>query len=75
VVAATVFSTSMVQLSVSHEYIGIATGLAITARSVGGSIGTTIYASVLNSKLQDYLVTDVATPLAKAGLDPHLGPR
>jgi hypothetical protein len=70
VAAATVVSTTMIQLGVSHEYIGIATGLAITARSIGGSIGTAIYSTILSSKLQHYLVPDAATPLARAGVNP-----
>jgi hypothetical protein len=70
VAAGTVVSTAMIQLGVSHEYIGIATGLAITARSMGGSVGTTIYSSILASRIKHYLVPDVAKPLAQAGVDP-----
>lgn len=71
VAGATVVSTTMIQLGVSHEFIGIATGLAITMRSVGGSIGTVIYSSVLSSRFQDYLASDVANPLAQAGVSPE----
>lgn len=67
--AATIASTTMIQLGVSHEFIGIATGLAITMRSVGGSVGTTIYSSVLTSRFRTFLVSDAAVPLAKAGVD------
>ncbi|KAK1762784.1 trichothecene efflux pump [Phialemonium atrogriseum] len=72
--AATIVSTAMIQLGVPHEYIGIATGLAITMRSIGGSVGTTIYSSVLTSKLKHYLFQYAATPLAKAGVDPQTIP-
>ena len=46
--------------------IGIATSMAITARSMGGFIGTSLYTSILQSKLMHYLPTDVAIPLVKA---------
>jgi hypothetical protein len=40
--------------------------MAITARSMGGFIGTSLYTSILQSKLMHYLPTDVAIPLVKA---------
>jgi hypothetical protein len=45
--SAVVLSTSMIQLGVLHEYIGIATPMAIIARSIGGFIGTSLYTSIL----------------------------
>ncbi|KAF4447577.1 trichothecene efflux pump [Fusarium austroafricanum] len=70
VACATIASTSMIQLGVPHHFIGIATGLAITCRSVGGSIGTTIYSTVLSSRFRSYLASKAAKPLAMAGVDP-----
>jgi len=64
--AAVVLSTTMIQLCVPHEYIGIATSMAFAARFMGGFIGTSLYTSVLQSKLMHYLPTDVAIPLFKA---------
>ena len=75
VAAATVITTTMIQLGVPHEFIGVATGLAITMRSVGGSVATTIYSTVLSSRFKSYLVTDAAGPLAAAGVNPEsVGP-
>jgi hypothetical protein len=45
--AAVILSTTMIQLGVLHEYIGIATPMAIIARSIGGFIGTSLYTSIL----------------------------
>jgi hypothetical protein len=64
--AAVVLSTTMIQLCVPHEYIGIATSMAIAARSMGGFIETSLYTSVLQSKLIHYLPADVSIPLFKA---------
>ncbi|EFX00504.1 trichothecene efflux pump [Grosmannia clavigera kw1407] len=70
VASATIATTTMIQVGVSHEYIGIATGLAITARSVGGSVATTIYSTVLKSRFTTNLIDDAATPLIQAGVAP-----
>lgn len=64
--AALITSTTMIQLGVPHEYIGIATSMAITARSIGGVVGTAVYTSILQEKLIHYLPTDVAIPLFEA---------
>jgi hypothetical protein len=70
IAAGTVATTTMIQLGVDHEYIGVATGLAILARSMGGSVGTTIYTAVLRDRLTHYIVPDVAVPLVEAGVSP-----
>jgi hypothetical protein len=64
--AALIVSTTMIQLGVPHEYIGIATSMAVTARSMGGVIGTAVYPSILQERLIHYLPTDVAIPLFEA---------
>jgi hypothetical protein len=58
----------MVQLNIPHQYIGVAMGLVITARNVGGSIATTVYTVVLSNNLKSHLGLNIATALAKAGL-------
>lgn len=65
---ATVASNSMIQLAVPHQYLGVAMGLVITARNVGGSISSTVYTVILNNQLTEHLGTNVGMALAKAGL-------
>jgi hypothetical protein len=38
-----IISTAMVQMVVSHEYIGITTQMAVTDRNLGGAVGTVVY--------------------------------
>jgi hypothetical protein len=68
VAAATVGSNAMVVLAVPHEYIGVAIGLITTARSVGGSVATTVYIVILQHDLSKHLGHNLGTALAKAGL-------
>jgi hypothetical protein len=64
--AAVILSTTMIQLGVLHEYIGIATSMVIATRSTNGFIGTSLYTSILQSRLTHYPPTDVAIPLFNA---------
>jgi MFS family permease len=66
--AVSIFATSMVQLNVKHEHIGVASGLTVTMRTLGGAVATTIYLTILNNKLTSNLPKYVATPLAKDGV-------
>lgn len=68
VAAATVASTSMAQLWVPHEFIGIASALLITARTVGGAVATTGYSVILQNNIKDQGAHSIATALVKAGL-------
>lgn len=63
-------STAMIQLGVPHEFIGIASGVVVCARTTGGAVATTIYSSILANKLQSGLTKDVALPLAENGVSP-----
>jgi len=65
---ATVASNAIIQLSVPHQFVGIAMGIVITARNVGGSVATTIYSTILSNELAKKLGVGIATALAKAGL-------
>jgi hypothetical protein len=69
-----IVATAMVQLAVEHQYIGIATALAVTARNVGGSVGQVIYISIFTDRLKSGFVKYVAYPLAAAGVPPTLIP-
>lgn len=66
--AAVVSTNAMVQLNVPHQFLGVAMGLVVTARNVGGSISTTIYTSVLQTDLKEHLGRDIASALVRAGL-------
>jgi len=65
-----IMTITYVQLSVKHEFIGIATGVTVCTRSVGGSVGQVIYTTILQNRFTSNLASDVAIPLAKAGVDP-----
>ncbi|KAK7894311.1 hypothetical protein LTR67_006072 [Exophiala xenobiotica] len=65
-----IVATAMVQLAVEHEYIGITTALAVTARNIGGSVGQVIYVSIFTEKLKSNIVKYVVHPLAAAGVAP-----
>ncbi|EXJ87183.1 hypothetical protein A1O3_04142 [Capronia epimyces CBS 606.96] len=69
-----IVATAMVQLAVEHEYIGIATALAVTARNIGGSVGQVIYVSIFTEKLKTNVVKYVAYPLLAAGVSPSILP-
>jgi hypothetical protein len=69
-----IVATAMVQLAVEHQYIGIATALAVTARNIGGSVGQVIYVSIFTEKLKSNIIKYVVYPLAAAGVAPTLIP-
>jgi hypothetical protein len=68
VAGATVASTSMAQLGVPHEFIGIASALLITARTVGGSVATAVYSVILQNDIKDKSAHSIAIALFEAGL-------
>ena len=63
-----VCAIATVQVAVPQEFIGIATGLIVCARSTGGSIGITVYETILNVMLKKRLTPDVAILIIKAGV-------
>jgi hypothetical protein len=65
-----IVATTMIQLEIKHEYIGIGTSLAVTPRNVGGAVGQTIYTTIFSEKLKSYITTYAAVPLAEAGVAP-----
>ncbi|OCK82586.1 MFS general substrate transporter, partial [Lepidopterella palustris CBS 459.81] len=66
--AGMIVSTAMVQMAVSHEYLGVTTQLAVTARNVGGAVGTVIYTSIFTGRIKANVAKYVAFPLAKSGV-------
>jgi hypothetical protein len=67
-----IVATAMVQLAVEHQYIGIATALAVTARNIGGSVGQVIYISIFTDRLKAGIVKYVVYPLLAAGVSPTI---
>ena len=74
VLAASMFAVSMVQVGVPHEFIGIASGVTVTARSLGGAVATTIYVTILQNKIASSFGPDVGVPLAENGVSLSLIP-
>ena len=69
-----IFATSMIQVAVKHEYIGIASGVFVTSRTLGGAVATTIYLTVLQNRITTDIPKYVALPLAENGTKPSLIP-
>jgi hypothetical protein len=65
-----IISTAMVQMVVSHEYIGITTQMAVTARNLGRAVGTVVYVAIFSGRLKHNIVKNVAVPLATSGVAP-----
>ena len=60
-------SISMIILRCGDEYLGVAVGLAGTARLVGGAIATAIYTTVLGNKVEEVLPRKVAEAVIPLG--------
>lgn len=58
----------LIQLATPDEWLGFAMGAVGLCRSIGGSAGTAIYTTVLQSKLKTDIPTRVATAALLAGL-------
>lgn len=58
----------MIQLGVSHAYIGIATFVTIVVRTTGGSIATTIYSAMLQNYEKKNLPLRIASATLPLGL-------
>lgn len=63
-----IVATAMIQLEVPHEYLGIATSVAITARNLGGAVGTVIYVSIFTDRVKFFIIKLLVTPLFFAGV-------
>lgn len=50
------------------RYIGTTTALSLSSRFLGGSVGTTIYFNIFNTKIKNKLPAYVAEAAVKAGL-------
>lgn len=57
-----------VQFSSPHAFLSTATGLAFSARAIGGAFGSAVINAVINSRLNSHYVSDVGSAAVKAGL-------
>ncbi|EJU01761.1 MFS general substrate transporter [Dacryopinax primogenitus] len=58
---------AVTQFTAPHAYLATATGLAFSARAIGGAFGSAIMGTIVNSKLTNY-GTDVGNAAIAAGL-------
>jgi len=57
-----------VQFSAPHAFLSTATGLAFSARAIGGAFGSAVISAIVNSRLNKHYATDVAGAAVAAGL-------
>ncbi|KAF2792004.1 MFS general substrate transporter [Melanomma pulvis-pyrius CBS 109.77] len=57
-----------VQFSAPHAFLSTATGLAFSARAIGGAFGSAVISAVINSRLTSHYATDVSSAAIAAGL-------
>ncbi|KAJ7460905.1 major facilitator superfamily domain-containing protein [Mycena galericulata] len=60
---------ALTQFTAPHQFLSTATGLAFSARAIGGAFGSAILDAIINNKLASY-DTDVGTAAIAAGLPP-----
>ncbi|KAF2711088.1 MFS general substrate transporter [Pleomassaria siparia CBS 279.74] len=57
-----------VQFSAPHAFLSTATGLAFSARAIGGAFGSAVISAVVNSRLTSHYASDVSSAAIAAGL-------
>jgi hypothetical protein len=57
-----------VQFTAPHAYLSTATGLAFSARAIGGAFGTAVIYAVINSRIASHYASDVSSAAIAAGL-------
>ena len=57
-----------IQFSTPHEYLSTATGLAFSARAIGGAFGSAVISAVINSRLNSHYANEVGGAALAAGL-------
>ncbi|KAJ7063579.1 MFS general substrate transporter [Mycena amicta] len=58
---------ALTQFTAPHQFLSTATGLAFSARAIGGAFGSAILDAIINNKLVSY-ATDVGAAAVAAGL-------
>ncbi|KIY00053.1 uncharacterized protein Z520_03738 [Fonsecaea multimorphosa CBS 102226] len=59
---------ALVQFSAPHAYLSTATGLAFSARAIGGAFGSAVLDAIINGKLGNTWAPQVSAAAEKAGL-------
>jgi hypothetical protein len=57
-----------VQFTAPHAFLSTATGLAFSARAIGGAFGTAVIYAVINSRIASHYASDVSSAAVAAGL-------
>ena len=59
---------ALVQFTAPHEYLSTATGLAFSARAIGGAFGSAVLDAIINGKLGSTWAKKVSAAAIEAGL-------
>lgn len=57
-----------VQFTAPHAFLSTATGLAFSARAIGGAFGSAVINAIINGRLNSHYATDVGSAAVAAGL-------
>lgn len=57
-----------VQFTSPHAFLSTATGLAFSARAIGGAFGSAVINAIINGRLNSHYANDVASAAISAGL-------
>ena len=59
---------AIIQLVTPHEHLSTATGVAFSARAIGGAFGSAVLTAIINGKLNSNYAKDVGNAAMNAGL-------
>lgn len=59
---------ALVQFTAPHEYLSTATGLAFSARAIGGAFGSAVLDVIINNKIASTYASSVGAAAVEAGL-------
>jgi len=59
---------ALVQFTAPHAYLSTATGLAFSARALGGAFGSAVLNTIINSKISSSWASAVSSAATEAGL-------
>lgn len=59
---------ALVQFTAPHEYLSTATGLAFSARAIGGAFGSAVLDAIINGSLGSILTSKITAAAVSAGL-------
>lgn len=57
-----------VQFTAPHAFLSTATGLAFSARAIGGAFGSAVISAIINGRLSSHYASDVGSAAIAAGL-------